>query len=68
MHIYIESIRVHRWAQVPKKYISSKRQGTYALKNIQVVPLACKQSSLTKDGACWPCYNDQRHFPNAEKA
>jgi hypothetical protein len=40
----------------------------YALKNIQVFPLACKLSSLTKDGAYWPYYNDQRHFPNDEKA
>ena len=40
----------------------------YALKNIQVVPLARKLSSLTKDGACWPGYNDQRHFPNAKKS
>jgi hypothetical protein len=39
----------------------------YALKNIQIVPSAREKSSLTKDGACWPCCNGQQRFPNAEK-
>jgi hypothetical protein len=41
--------------------------GAYALKNIQVVPSARKLSSLTKERAYWPYYNDQWNFPNAEK-
>jgi hypothetical protein len=41
--------------------------GSYALKNIQLVPSARKLSNLAKDKACWPCYNDQWCFPNAEK-
>jgi hypothetical protein len=44
-----------------------RSHGAYALKNIQIVPSERKQSNLTKGGAYWPCYNDQRHFPKAEK-